>query len=86
MFEVKACESRGMKRTQGTLQCREMKRNAEIGFFTRPSENEPKEDARAPRTLRVAKPDNDAAPHTAMLCCCTCSGTHPPHSTSRFKL
>ncbi|MDJ0810240.1 MAG: hypothetical protein QNJ01_09070, partial [Desulfobacterales bacterium] len=45
-------------------------------IFFHVEENEPKEDARVPRTLRVAKPVNDAAPHAAIRCCPVCSVAH----------
>ncbi len=45
-------------------------------IFFRVEENEPKEDACAPRTLRVAKPNDETAPNAAMLRCKTRSGAH----------
>ncbi|MDJ0876362.1 MAG: hypothetical protein QNJ48_06920 [Desulfobacterales bacterium] len=45
-------------------------------IFFRVEENEPKEDARGPHTLRVAKPVDEAAPHAAIRCCSALSGAH----------
>ncbi len=45
-------------------------------IFFHVEENEPKEDALAPLTLRVTKPASEAAPHAAMRRCPIRSGAH----------
>jgi hypothetical protein len=47
-------------------------------------ENEPKETARVPRLLRVAKPGNEAAPHAAMRRCPIRSRAHNLTIAVRF--
>jgi hypothetical protein len=51
-------------------------RNILLFIFFHGEENEPIEDARVPLTLRVAKPDNEAAPHAALRRCSIRSGAH----------
>ena len=55
-------------------------------IFFRVEENEPKEDACAPRTLRVAKPNDETAPNAAMLRYKSRSGAHNQSIAARLAL
>ncbi len=57
-----------------------------LDFLRNRQENEPKEDARVPRTLCVAKPDNEAAPYAAMRRCPIRSGAHNLAIAARLAL
>ncbi|MDJ0809591.1 MAG: hypothetical protein QNJ01_05780 [Desulfobacterales bacterium] len=53
-------------------------------IFFRVKENEPKETARAPLTLRVSQPFFEAAPHAAMRRCPLRSGAHNQSIAARL--
>ncbi len=54
------------------------------GILRGHQKNEPEENARARRILRVAKPDVETAPHAAMRCSSTRSGAHNLPSAARL--